>query len=134
MKELFEQRVRSYFGEDSNLFLTKLNEPATQALFLNTSKANKDKILSLIDFPLKKSPLSNESYYYESDNIGKTKAYELGLIYPQDIAASLTTSFFKDKNLNTIVDMCAAPGGKSINILNRVNKDALLIANDVSHD
>ncbi|MBQ6334727.1 MAG: RsmF rRNA methyltransferase first C-terminal domain-containing protein [Erysipelotrichaceae bacterium] len=134
MKELFEQRVRSYFGEDSNLFLTKLNEPATQALFLNTSKANKDKILSLIDFPLKKSPLSNENYYYESDNIGKTKAYELGLIYPQDIAASLTTSFFKDKNINIIVDMCAAPGGKSINILNRVNKDALLIANDVSHD
>ena len=97
MKELFEQRVRSYFGEDSNLFLTKLNEPATQALFLNTSKANKDKILSLIDFPLKKSPLSNENYYYESDNIGKTKAYELGLIYPQDIAASLTTSFLKTK-------------------------------------
>lgn len=133
MNKEFESRVVQYFGDNSKKFLEKLNEPCTQGFFLNTNKANKEEILSLIDFEYSESNLTNLNYYHSCDNIGKTKLYELGLIYPQEIAASLSSTFVNPNNIKTVVDMCAAPGGKSINVLNKLDKDILMIANDFNH-
>lgn len=132
MKELFFDNCRRYFGDAYPEFEYKLKEPLTQGIFLNTRKADKETILSLIDFQIKETPYSSQSYYHYSDNIGKTISYELGLIYPQEIAASLSSSYLDLKDIRLIVDMCAAPGGKTINILNRCN-NVLCIANDISH-
>ena len=134
MNQEFAERIKEYFPDQDNEFLKKLEEPCTQGFFLNTSKGKREDILSLIDFPYTESSLTKDSFYHEHDNIGKTKAYELGLIYPQEIAASLTSSFVNKKNIEVIVDLCAAPGGKTINILNRIGKDVLCISNDVSHN
>ena len=133
MNKIFIERIREYFKDDADRFLNLLDEKATQGLFLNTKKANKDEILSLIDFEYKQSEFTDESFYHCNDNIGKTKAYELGLIYPQEIAASLSTKFIDKENIKTVVDMCAAPGGKTINIINRLNDEVLCISNDVNH-
>ena len=134
MNEVFEKRVKQYFGDKSDLFMSCMKEPCTQAFFINEAKADPETILSLIDFPYSESELSKESYYHNHENIGKSKAYELGLIYPQEIAASLTSIYVDPEGIHLIVDMCAAPGGKSINILNRIKDDVLLISNDVSHN
>ena len=131
--ELFIERSKEYFGEDYLDFLNELDKPCTQGFFLNTNKADKETILNLLDFEYHSSELTDESYYHNSDNIGKTKAYELGLIYTQEIAASLSSKFIDKENIHTVVDMCAAPGGKTINVLNRLNKDVLCIANDMNH-
>ena len=133
MNEIFEERINLYFDDQTDEFLSELNKPCTQAFFLNTKKADRDEILSLIDFPYKASEYTDDSFYHENDNIGKTKAYELGLIYPQEIAASLTSKFIDTKDVSLVVDLCAAPGGKTINVLNRLNDDVLCISNDVSH-
>ena len=134
MKELFYQRCRDYFPDDYIKFIELLKQPCTQGFFLNTRKASKEKILSLIDFPYSASNLSEESFYHECDNIGKTKAYELGLIYPQEIAASLSTRYIDQNDIHLIVDMCSAPGGKTINVLNRIDNHCICICNDVSHN
>ena len=122
MNEVFLERIKAYFGNDYDRFLEKMKEPCTQAFFLNTRKADKQEILSLIDFDYQSSPLTDESFYHSIDNIGKRKAYELGLIYPQEIAASLTSRYIKTDGVKLIVDLCAAPGGKTINVLNRIWK------------
>ena len=134
MKELFYQRCRDYFPDDYIKFIELLKQPCTQGFFLNTRKASREKILSLIDFPYSASNLSEESFYHECDNIGKTKAYELGLIYPQEIAASLSTRYIDQNDIHLIVDMCSAPGGKTINVLNRIDNHCICICNDVSHN
>ena len=133
MNKEFIERAKIYFKDDCDDYLKKLDEPLSQAIFLNTKKANKKAILELIDFDIEESELTDDSFYHKSDNIGKTKAYELGLIYPQEIAASISTKFINTENAKTVVDMCAAPGGKTINILNRLDNDVLLIANDFNH-
>ncbi|MBQ3295164.1 MAG: hypothetical protein IJH00_01580 [Erysipelotrichaceae bacterium] len=131
--QLFKDRCREYFEKDCKEFLESLEKPCTQAFFLNTRKAEREKIFEIIDFNYHDSPLSDQSFYHESDNIGKSKAYELGLIYPQEIAASLSSLFIDKNNIGTVVDMCAAPGGKTINVLNRLPEDVLCISNDVNH-
>ena len=134
MNDSFEDRVRSYFPEDWDLFLKKMKESCSQALFLNTKKADREQIISLIDFPLKSSSFTKDSFYYETESIGKSKPYELGLIYPQEIAASLTSAFINDEKIRTVVDMCAAPGGKTINIMNRLSDQVLCVSNDMNHE
>lgn len=131
--ELFIKRCSEYFEDDCSEFLAQLEKPCTQAFFLNTRKADKEKILKIVDFPYRSSKLTDQSFYHECDSIGKTKAYELGLIYPQEIAASLSSLFIEKDDIETVVDLCAAPGGKTINALNRLSKDALCISNDVNH-
>ena len=129
----FKDRVKEYFGQQSDEFLCLMKEKPTQAFFLNEKKADRKIILSLIDFKIKESPLSDQSFYYEHENIGKTIPYELGIIYPQEIGASLTSKYIDPEDIKTVVDMCAAPGGKTINILNRLNDDVICISNDFSH-
>lgn len=133
MNKIFEERAHLYFKDDAKKYLDLLNSPCTQGMFLNTKKANKDEILSLIDFDYSSSDITEYSYYHNHDNIGKTKAYELGLIYPQEISASIPSTFINPDNIKTVVDMCAAPGGKSINIINKLNDDTLFICNDNNH-
>ena len=133
-RELFLNRAKEYFKDDYLDFLNELEKPCTQAFFLNTKKLSEDKIKEIIDFDYSKSELTNQSFYHNSDNIGKTKAYELGLIYPQEIAASLSSLFIDSNNVEYVVDMCSAPGGKTINALNRLNNDVLCISNDVNHN
>ena len=129
----FKDRVKEYFGQQSDEFLCLMKEKPSQAFFLNEKKADRKTILSLIDFPIKESPLSDQSFYYEHENIGKTIPYELGIIYPQEIGASLTSKYIDPEDIKTVVDMCAAPGGKTINILNRLEDDVVCISNDFSH-
>jgi len=133
MNELFNKRVEEYFKQDSMKYLESLKKPCSQGFFLNTNKANRIDILNIVDFKYEESTLTNDSFYHNEDNIGKSKAYELGLIYPQEIGASLTSKFIDNKDVKLIVDLCAAPGGKTINILNRVNRNALCISNDVNY-
>ena len=128
----FETRAREYFDDDVQKFMELLNNEASHGFFLNTDKATKEKILSLIDFEYSKSNYNENAYFTKIENIGKTLAYDLGLIYPQDIESSYSITFLKDKKINTIVDLCAAPGGKSINAINTF-KDAICISNDVTY-
>ena len=128
----FLDRVKLYFQDKADEFLDSLNKEATHGFFLNTNKGKKEDILKLIDFEYKDSCFNPNAYYHINDNIGKSIVNELGLIYPQDIESSLSSSLFHLDDVNLIVDLCAAPGGKTIDYMNAY-PNARIIANDVSY-
>ena len=133
MNEIFLERIKEYFGGESDDFLKELKNPCTQGFFANTKKESKDKIFDLINFPFQPCIYNDVSFYHNHNNIGKTKAYELGLIYPQEIAASLSTSYIDTKDVKVVVDMCSSPGGKSINLINRLGDDVVFICNEYNY-
>ncbi len=132
-KGVFLQRAKQYFDKDYDEFVSLIDQKPSSGFFVNEKKANKDKIFEIIDFEYKESNINDKSYYCLSDSIGKSKAYELGIIYPQDVESSIPISFLKDTNISLAIDLCAAPGGKSINALNKLNDDCLFISNDVTY-
>lgn len=132
MNQLFVSRIRSYFKDDADKLLELLKQKPTQGFFLNTNKAKKDTILSLLDFPYEESNLNSNAYYHNENSISKNISFELGLIYPQDVESSFSSTFLDSINPNIIIDLCAAPGGKTINVAN-IFKDATIISNDISH-
>ena len=132
-KELFFNRCKEYFDKNYDEFINLLNNKPSSGFFLNEKKADREKIFSIVDFSYKSSKLTDKSFYCLDEAIGKTKAYELGIIYPQDIESSISANFVDTLNVKLAIDLCAAPGGKSINILNRLSNDSLLISNDISY-
>lgn len=129
---LYLNNCKSYFKDNFDELKKELDKPATKGFFINTLKDNEFNILDLIDFKYDKSSLNPLSYYHYNDHISDTLAYNLGLIYPQGIESSFSSYIFNENNIKLIVDVCSAPGGKSINFINKY-KDALIVSNDVNY-
>ena len=132
MDTLFYDRLKTYLGSEFETFKELLKKEPIKTIFFNTNKASEEKIKTLIDFKIEKSALNNMVYYYEHDNIGKTMAYDLGLIYPQELSATMPAKVLSPKKGSLVIDMCAAPGGKSIDLLNILADTGTLISNE--HD
>ena len=128
----FEESVRRSFPDKAEEILKLANDPPTNGFFLNRKKASAEEILSLCDFPWRNYPYSEELYYHDSPGIGRTKAFELGLIYSQEPSAGMPVTLI-DPDVRLAVDLCAAPGGKSCGLLSRIPESAWLIANDVNY-
>ncbi len=133
-KEEFLNRAKLYFEKDYDKFVSLLDNKPSSGFYINEKKTSRTNIFEIIDFDYKKSNINDKSYYCLSDSIGKSKAYELGIIYPQDVESSLPLSFINASNIKTAIDLCAAPGGKSINALCKLADDCMYIANDVSYN
>ena len=132
-RELFIERAKLYFKDRADEFIKLIDDKPTSGFFLNEKKADRETILSLVDFDYSPFELNPKSFKSNEESIGKSKAYELGLIYPQDNESSMPSTLFDPTNIKTAIDLCAAPGGKSINTLNKLNDDVLFISNDVSN-
>lgn len=60
------------------------------------------------------------------------ESYKEGKIYVQNISSMLPPLFLDLEENLTILDMCAAPGGKSLYVANLINNNATILANDMN--
>lgn len=107
-------RYESQYGRDSRLGIgrTLLIEPKTDLSFINSDHcqdfAEKTGSLSLWDKGLR-SELKGD--------VATWPHYEKGSWWVQDCAAQLPVALLGDLNGQSVLDMCAAPGGKTLQLL-----------------
>lgn len=78
-------------------------------------------------------PWSSDGFYYDSDlSIGRSLANRLGLYYIQEPSAMLPAEALKTQAGERVIDLCAAPGGKSAKIAADLAGEGLLVSNDIS--
>jgi len=65
-------------------------------------------------------------------SIGATPEYLLGYYYIQDLSSCISVVAMDPKNDETNLDMCAAPGGKTTYIAQKMNNTGLLVAMEAS--
>lgn len=129
----FISHLQKYLSSEA---IAKLNasllEKEKKALLLNTNKMNEDELLSL--FPhLVKHPIVKNAYLYDKDeyDLGKSIYHELGCFYIQEPSAMLPAYLLPSIEDGLILDLCAAPGGKSIGV-SLSNPKSVIISNDLS--
>ncbi len=61
---------------------------------------------------------------------GKSPLHEAGLYYIQEPSAMTPVTFLDAPNRHHVLDLCAAPGGKSTQIAGLLSQDALLVSNE----
>ena len=117
--------------EVDNLLSSFKNAP------FSSFKANLLKCNNLIDLlenvSLKPLKHVNDAYYYDKnkDELGKNLLFYAGAYYIQEPAAMLVESLLNIKENDKVLDMCAAPGGKTFNALLSLNNTGLLVCNDI---
>ena len=105
----------------------------SHAVLLNTDKISDEKFISL--FPnVKPHPYVPHAYIYDKNEypLGKSVYHELGYFYLQEPSAMIVSSLINFKNNDLVLDMCAAPGGKSVQASLKMKGNGLIISNDLS--
>lgn len=126
--------MQSLLGDDYPAFLATCDEPPATALRVNTLKATPADLLPRLPFDLAPIPWSGEAYLLAGDSRpGKHPYHAAGLYYLQDPASLAPVELLQPQPGETILDLSAAPGGKTTHIAARMQGAGLLIANEVIH-
>lgn len=112
-------------------FMKALEQPAVKAFYLNPHKKEAIKYLNK-EF-IQPHVVVKDGYYfnYEKYPLGKSPFFSCGLYYIQEPSAMLVTHFLNIQKDDYILDMCAAPGGKTCAAASQLSEDGLMIANDI---
>ena len=113
--------------------VTSFSETEKKSIYLFTNKINSEKLLNL--FPnLRPHPVVPNGFLYDKNEyeLGKKIFHELGAYYIQEPSAMLVAHFLNAKPGEIVLDLCAAPGGKTIQTAFKMQNQGLIIANDLS--
>ncbi|KXG44074.1 RsmF rRNA methyltransferase first C-terminal domain-containing protein [Tepidibacillus decaturensis] len=132
LPETFKSRMKQYLNKDYESFIKTYEQSHTQGLRVNTLKLTTDQFLSLSPFHLQVVPWTAEGFYYqEEDRPGKHPYHAAGLYYIQEPSAMAVTEVLDPQPGEKILDLSAAPGGKSTHIVTKMKDKGLLVANEI---
>lgn len=134
LPKAFEDKMKDLLGEkEYDAYLQSYKEPKYQGLRINTLKVNQEKWQQLNPFEdLEKVPWCEEGWYYTQSKPTKHPYYYSGVYYIQEPSAMAPASYLPIAKGDKVLDLCAAPGGKSTQIAAKLSNTGLLVSNDIS--
>ena len=112
-------------------FTACLGKRPAAGLRLNTAKGTLSQLQGLMPFPLEAIPWAPAGFMFpEDERPGKLPYYQAGLYYLQDPSAMAPAAALDAQPGERVLDLCAAPGGKTTQIAAAMAGDGLLVAND----
>lgn len=128
----FLERMQQMLGEEYPSFLESYEKEKYQALRVNPLKTTKEKFLEKAPFTMQKVPWADEGFYYSAeDTPGKHPYHEAGVYYIQEPSAMAPAAYLDAQPGEKILDLCAAPGGKSTQIAAAMQGEGLLVSNEI---
>lgn len=138
----FEKKMKAFLGNEWDDFLYSYDNNRFQALRFNTLKVGKNKsveeeiagIMDKLCIPMdKKVTWANDAYYYDEEKRpGKHPYHEMGLYYIQEPSAMSAAALLAPKPGMRVLDLCAAPGGKSTQLATYLGDSGLLVSNEIN--
>jgi len=114
LPEQFIRRMKERLGDGFSAFLDSFNAPAESAFHCNPLRTDLSLITPyLASLSARPIPGIKNGFYYSAEGIGKHSLHHAGLLYSQDPAAQLPTLCANMFPGIRILDLCAAPGGKT---------------------
>ena len=127
--ETFLNTMREMLGNEYPAFLHAMDEPPALALRLNPlRKGAEDVAAPYTDSPVPWEPLGR--YLKPGARPGAAIAHWAGAYYVQEASAMAAAAALKARPGEVILDLCAAPGGKSTRIAAALAGRGALVAND----
>ena len=134
----FEKKMKAFLGNEWDDFLYSYDNNRFQALRVNTLKVQSQeermRILKTLKISSdKKVSWADEAYYFD-ENVrpGKHPYHEMGLYYIQEPSAMSAAALLAPKPGMRVLDLCAAPGGKSTQLATYLGDSGLLVSNEIN--
>ncbi len=130
LPEAFIRRMQEQLGPDAAAYFAAMEEPWHRGLRLNPTKPLPE------DHPLhgdllEPVPWHGGGWYLSNEStLGAHPLHEAGAYYIQEPSAMTAVSVLAPRPGERVLDLCAAPGGKSTQIASLLGNDGLLVCNE----
>ena len=126
--------MKTLLGGEFDAFLKIYNSDRSfRGLRVNTLKCSADKLRGLLGFPLEPTPFCPDGFYIPDGvvSLGNHPLHHAGAFYIQEPSASSAVEMLEVEQGDIVLDLCAAPGGKSTQIGAKLRGTGLLWSNEI---
>ncbi len=129
----FLSRMQALLQEEFPEFLSCLEQPYFRGLRWNPLKAPGEPLWDRLPFPVQPSPFSPLGFYFSSGEkrVGRLALHHAGAFYLQEPSASSAVTVLAPQPGERVLDLCAAPGGKSTQIAALLGGKGVIWSNEV---
>ncbi len=132
LPKAFAERMQRLLGGEYEAFEASYGQARQYGLRRNLLKGTEEEFIGAMPFPLEKISWAREGFYYDAAvQPGRHVLHEAGAYYIQEPSAMAAVEALAPKPGERILDLCAAPGGKSTQIAGRMQGQGLLVSNEI---
>ncbi len=129
----YTKRMQSLLGAEYRAYLDSLEQERFFGLRANTLKISPEALAGKGLFGFAPVPWCAEGFYYDGkERPAKHPYYHAGLYYLQEPSAMTPAAVLPVSAGDHVLDLCAAPGGKTTQLAAKLGGTGILFANDVS--
>ena len=128
----FLARMQALLGPEYPAFLEACSQPPFRGVRVNPLKCSAGLLRQSLPFAIEPAPFAPTSFYAQWDKgFGSLPAHHAGMFYAQEPSAASAVTALDPQPGHRVLDLCAAPGGKSTQIAGLLQGRGLLWANEV---
>ena len=130
--EYFEQRERALLGERFDVLYAAPQETAERGVTVSALRTTPEQFAQKADFPLEASPFCKAAFVVHQPDFkpGRHPYHHAGVFYSQEPSASSAAPLLGVRPGMRVLDMCAAPGGKSSQLAAALQGRGVLVSNE----
>ena len=135
LPETFLEQMKLLLGTDYDAWLESYEKKSFAGLRFNTGKTNREAWENTLSpFELRRVSWTGNGYYIGEDaKASRHPYYFAGLYYLQEPSAMAPAAVLPVEPGDKVLDLCAAPGGKSTELGAKLKGEGLLVSNDISN-
>jgi len=128
----YTEQMKELLGDDYEAFIASYDDKRHYGLRFNELKGTKE-VMNTLPYKLKQVQWCPSGFYYEEgQRPAKNPYYGAGCYYIQEPSAMTPASVLKACPGEIVIDLCAAPGGKTTHIASDLQGEGLIVSNDIS--
>jgi 16S rRNA C967 or C1407 C5-methylase (RsmB/RsmF family)/NOL1/NOP2/fmu family ribosome biogenesis protein len=128
----FQARMGELLGDEAPALLDALRRPAQRAVRANPLKLDPAELPGLLGIDPDPVPWCREGFFLpQGARVGDTVAHAAGLCYVQEPSAMAVGEALDVRPGQRVLDLAAAPGGKSTLIAGRLGATGVVVANEL---
>ena len=132
----FETRMRDLLRTDYDAFAESIiNGKNVRSLRVNTKKISVEEFVKISPYSMEKIDYNDDGFYITDDvRMGGEACHQAGMIYMQEPSAMIPINAVTVEKGWKVLDLCAAPGGKTAQLSNAVAENGMVVSNDIKFD
>lgn len=128
----YVERMKGLLGAEWPDYLACLEQPPVRGVRWNPLKCSLETLWVSVPYTLTQTPFSSLSFAAaEEDKPGLLPAHHAGMFYVQEPSAASAVTALDPQPGDRVLDLCAAPGGKSTQIGSLLGRKGLLWSNEI---
>ena len=134
LPEKYILRMKSLLKDEYDEYIASFDDERLYGIRANTLKTDRDEFLNKGLYELEPVQWCEEGFYYNGADTRPSKSpyYHAGLYYLQEPSAMSTGAAADVREGERVLDVCAAPGGKSTQVGAALKGKGILVTNDIS--